>query len=208
MTISVSLLTIYSISSRAAEICNTVIECRTLQSKVEERLKILEAAPLVLIDNIARYGDGTPVLLSISDAYKFCEEKELQLPTVRELAFFAQNLGAKGNSETGYPEINIKKELVQKEIEEKKKTGWTLILRYKVDDSRAHNQDDNGIEVVDFYYSSLGYKRPTDDSGNYSFWSRSQQGNSDSFLVLDGTNGNFINRRYGNVAAVRCIPKT
>lgn len=101
------------------------------------------------------------------------------MPTAREFALYAQNLGAQGISETA-------------------KDGYYLV---KGSDS-AGNPDH-------FYFSYKGYQRPAGDLGNYWFWSSSvHPDDSDYAYYLYGDDGHvYYGYRSSDVviSAVRCV---
>ncbi len=130
--------------------------------------------------DIARNADGSMSQMSLDDAIKYCESRGQRLPRAREFAEFASSLGAAGISQTA-------------------KYGYRQV--------EARNADEKLGEKVDrFYYSNLGYKRPSGDWGNHWFW-------SSSVIEVSSVNGFYFNGYSGGIDynvrfdwnAVRCI---
>ena len=125
-------------AARAGEICDTVAACRALQAALDARL-------LMLLDNAPNLTDvaSDTDRMNQFDAYWYCQHLGQRLPTARELAIYAQSLGAQGISETA-------------------KDGYDLI---KGSDTTGYPDH--------FYFSSKGYHRPAGDTGIRFFWSSS-----------------------------------
>lgn len=131
-----------------------------------------------LFPEIVRKADGSVARMSDQEAYYHCLSLNAHLPTVRELALYAQSLGAAGIAaerlDNSYGFINAK-------------------------NADRYRQDD------DFYYSNEGYQRPNGELGDISFWSSSENPLELTRFYLDGVTGKIDNHFFGHRAAW-CIP--
>jgi hypothetical protein len=163
--------------AQAAELCNTIDACRALQTEVEARLAVLIKNSAPNLTDIAKNADGSVRHMTQYDADNYCRSQGQRLPTARELALYAQSLGAQGISETA-------------------KDGYDLV---KGSDSAGH--PDN------FYFSNQGYQPPAGDLGKSWFWSSSlHPDHSDWPYSLKASEGKFEYFYLGfDFAAVRCV---
>lgn len=104
--------------------------------------------------------DGSYMLMSQIVAEEYCAMQGTRLPTVRELAIYAQSLGASGLKETSFAQKPVTDTQVQQEITQMKTQGYTAITVI------SENQ-----EFVDFYYNPSGYKAPTGALAYNNIWS-------------------------------------
>src|SRR5258708_7728480 len=86
-------------TARAGEVCETVSSCRILQAKIEARLAVLLKG-LPSLTDIQKDADGHVLLMDHYDANVYCKKRDQRLPRARELALYAQSLGAEGISQT------------------------------------------------------------------------------------------------------------
>lgn len=107
------------------------------------------------LSEIAKNPDGTVKLMMYPEAVRYCSQQGGRLPTGREFSILSINHGAAGI---------IERSQIKNEKEEAKilKKGYILIIQRELNGS-----------IDEFYFSSVGYKRPQGDLGKYSFWSSS-----------------------------------
>jgi hypothetical protein len=110
--------------------------------------------------------------VNLQQARKICLEKGMRLPTIRELAAYAQlHWGVKGIMEPS-PELkdeSFRDPAVHFETEQMKEKGFYPIYK-KINASNRYEVDN---KVVDFYYSTEGANRYSDHWDNVKFWSSS-----------------------------------
>lgn len=179
LTVGLMMLGLFAASAQAGEVCDTIEECEKLETKLEARQAELQKDVTPELTGVLR----TRVYQQI--ARRTCAEKDMRLPTARELALVAQSLGAQGISET-------------------KKYGYYLVKG----SDRAGNPDY-------FYYSPKGYKRPVGALGRKSFWSSSIHPQTSRYAYrLIGKNGvihdahRLSSVSHGDISrinAVRCV---
>lgn len=132
-----------------------------------------------ILTDLAKREDGSLVIIrDYENADKYCRQQGTRAPTARELALYAQSLGAQGISET--PE-----------------EGYVLIEAVDVD-----GKEDR------FYYSSKGYIQPGGDFGGINVWSSSKIKNRDSVWGQHSEDGDLIaSTREPPSSAIRCTVK-
>ncbi|MFN8943765.1 MAG: hypothetical protein ACK5WZ_03980 [Pseudobdellovibrionaceae bacterium] len=166
-----------AVSGYAADVCSTLAECQQLKTQlaasllaVNARIRALQPSPQPQIGDFARHNDGSIRHMTQVTAIGYCKFKGQHLPTVRELAQWAQSMGATGISETA-------------------QNGYSGLT--------ARNDDG---DKDNFYFSRTGYKRPNEvwsSSTDTYFWSSSVSSNDSDFaFFLDGNYGtiNYISR--------------
>tara|TARA_Y100000590_G_scaffold445177_1_gene576939 strand:- start:1067 stop:1573 length:507 start_codon:yes stop_codon:yes gene_type:complete len=120
---------------------------------------------------------GTGV--SHDQAIKICSEKGMRLPTVRELALYAESRGAQGISETEKPR------------------------HYLIKGSDAEGNSDP------FYFSYKGYEPPEGELGEYWFWTSSIPSDyTPVAYLLMGKYGDItysVRNYFFRHIAVRCV---
>jgi len=135
-------------------------------------------------------------------ADSYCKSIKSRLPTLRELALYAQTLGAKGIRETHFKNVDMSKPQVQAEIKQMEGLKYDAI--YKGFGEKI---------VVDFYYSHKGYLHPEGDLGRYLYFSSTIGPESSSFaFLLNGYSGDIhdefrddaTDHKY-NYHAIRCV---
>lgn len=113
------------------------------------------------------------------EAERICRDRNMRLPTARELALVVQyEHGAEGISET------------------------------KKDEYRLIRGTDGAGNPDHFYFSNKGYKRPAGHLGNHWFWSSSvHPDGSNNTYKLDGYDGEIydVSRTFTYFNAVRCV---
>jgi len=112
---------------------------------------------------LPRDPDGKVSYLNEVDAVQYCSDLGTRLPTIRELALYAQSLGAKGIRETAHVGVASTDSAVQAEIAQMKGDHYEAI--YTLNSSKEM--------TVDFYYSYAGFKVPTGDLGYFWLYSSS-----------------------------------
>jgi hypothetical protein len=144
--------------------------------------------------NIVKDAQGNTVYLNHKDAAQYCEQLAATLPSTRQWAQYAHDLGALGIQETAFMNTSVNSPEVKLETEQMAKNGYMALYR--------HN---NSQEVViDFYYSFKGYKRPANELGSNLFWTSNDIAFSQlRFYVFDGDSGGFGGRV--NIAPIRCL---
>lgn len=151
------------------------------------------------LGDVVRNTDGNVSRMNQVEAKRVCIEKNLRLPTARELAIHAQTLGARGIRETKFPDAVSTDAEVKAEIEQMRLDGYHPI--FKINSSTRM--------AVDFYYENGGYNRPEGDHGQYSFWSSSlilSPPRTIEVYSLNGYDGAIQADVRGNPAgAVRCV---
>ncbi len=152
-----------------------------LEKRVEELTRLVGNKPAVtpVFSEIAKDKNGNVLLMDMIDAARYCKELGMRLPTVRELALYAQSLGAAGISET-------------------RKEGFYLIRG-----ENAENKPDF------FHFSHNGYKQPQGDLGNYWIWSSSfNAADLRGVYGLRGSTGEVVDAfRWlkDDTSTVRCV---
>lgn len=86
----------FGLHAKAAEVCETLTECRDLQRKVETRIRTLLEVPE--LTDLVLGGNGYPGVGTWRVADNYCRANGMRLPTTRELALVAQSMGARGIS--------------------------------------------------------------------------------------------------------------
>jgi len=153
-------------------------------------------AQSVSLEDIVRNTDGSAMLMSQIVADEYCLMQGSRLPTIRELAVYAQSLGARGIRETAYPEQALTSPAVKAENEEMQNEGYTSRI----------DKVSRGQVVVDFYFSSTGYKTPPGELGQYSLWSATGALTPSEAFELSLVNGNInLYDRYHDPLVVRCV---
>ena len=184
--LSLAVLSLVSLTAKAQEVakeekavCDTVNSCKEHIKKAEMQLAKLTKNLAPNLSDIAKDEEGNVLHLNQLDAEKYCKEQGMRLPTIRELALYAQSLEAAGISETKKEEL------------------------YLVKGSDAAGNSDH------FYFSHKGYKRPKGDLGKYWFWSSSVHPDyTFSAYVLNGNNGDVgldVSSYINDFNAVRCV---
>ena len=163
--------------AQAGEICDTIDSCSALDAKLQARLAVHLNNTAPSLSDIARNADGSVRRMTQYDAENYCRNQGERLPTVRELALYAQSLGAQGISETAKAGYYVVKEL------------------------------DGAGSPANFYFNSQGYVRPTGELGNLgSFWSSSvYPGVSDVAYGLIAGDGDIGAGRRSALDVVRCV---
>jgi hypothetical protein len=133
-----------------------------------------------VLTDIAKNADGSVLHLNQYDADSYCRNQGQRLPTARELALYAQSLGARGVSDTP-------------------KVGYELV-----------NGSDSAGHPDNFYFCYLGYKMPPGGVENNmnSFWSSSvDPDHSNVAIALSGYQGVLVgfDRSFAGMGAVRCV---
>jgi hypothetical protein len=106
-----------------------------------------------IITDVLRDGLGHPRSLSQNGAAWYCAHHGAHLPSAREYAEYAANLGAAGIRETAYPGISTDDPRVKAEAEAMSKDHYIQIY---TEDYLA----DGAPTVVGFYYSAAGFHDP------------------------------------------------
>jgi hypothetical protein len=134
------------------------------------------------LTDIVKDTDGLIRGMTQYEAKNYCRSQGQRLPTIRELALYAQSLGARGISET--PEV-----------------GYHPVKGF---DSSGH--PDN------FYYSNYGYQRPAGDLAKVIWSSSvgpydydENDGPADFVQTLDSKWGYITQQRSYSTFAVRCV---
>jgi hypothetical protein len=129
------------------------------------------------------------------DAY--CKQRGARLPTVRQLAMYAQSQGAKGIRRTEFENLPGSDARVKNEIEEMKQERYYPIFR----------SDD--FRLIDFYYSSEGYRPPSGEEGRRWIRSRSYHQVIVTPYILLGDSGEIAYEYWRNpnfsLEALRCL---
>lgn len=141
--------------------CQTLEECWALAEIVDARIKKLLVSAAPRLDDIARNVDGSVKMMNQNEAIKYCAEKNLTLPTARELVLVSESLslGASGIRRTRYPDTIYSRDDVQAEIKAMRKDNFLPIY-----------SGDAALPVVGFYFNHRGYEGSL---GDYWFWSSS-----------------------------------
>ncbi len=184
-----------------------ILALTSLQTAHAQNLNSIE------LTEIIKRSDWKHLILNATDADKMCKENGFsRLPTVRDLAQYAQTLGAKGIRETAFPSASTVDPLVQNEMTQMRKDGY-----FPVYVRRGH--DDSGwLRGVSFYYNHSGYQPPTmtDNEGtdewfhwiysaSHVFYGRSYVLNDDSGeLILVDVDG-FNYQELSNDVSIRCV---
>jgi uncharacterized protein (TIGR02145 family) len=184
------LLGLFTISAQAKEVCDTIKECRQLQSKVEARLiKLLKNTTPELTEVLESH-------VTQAEAKMICARKGMRLPTARELALFSQSRGAQEIQEI---HKDIHKDIIDTKMNNDEpffKDGAILIK----------GRDKMGNPDY-FYYNFNGYKHP-DEEVNYKFWSsstRPESEYSDYYYLMDTNEGLITSDWRGYRYSVRCV---
>lgn len=138
------------------------------------------------LSELIRDSDDTVKLVRQFDGDRLCRNQGNRLPTIRELALYAQSLGAEGISETPRP-------------------GFKLI-----EGADAIGRADN------FYFSAKGYRPPAGELSEYYWWSSSPShvtdwhGDAVGAYVFDSKTGRlgvaqYLYMSYYIYEAVRCL---
>lgn len=169
-------------AARAGEVCDTVESCRALQARVKSRLATLLDGIAPRLIGLARNPDGRARRMDHHGADRYCRDKGQRLPTARELARYAQGLGAQGISAT--PNA----------------------------DFRPVRGSDPAGNSDPFHFSLKGYRPPPGDLGEVFLWSSSVDPvHSDYAYILFGADGEIepLERDrdgyYFANGAVRCV---
>jgi hypothetical protein len=117
-------------ADQSGDPCHTLETCRELQARVATRISEILKALAPDLGDFARHPGGVEKLMTYYDAEAYCHEQGQRLPTVRELAAYAQTQEAQGISEVP-------------------KSGYFYV-----------QGTDQGGNPDSFYYSSLGYRWP------------------------------------------------
>jgi hypothetical protein len=138
------------------------------------------AAGAPRLGDIPRDPDGSVSFMSEPDADQYCRSQGTRLPTIRELALYAQSLGALGIRETTHIGEVETDSAVQTEIAQMKGDGYEAIFTL----------NSAGQPTVDFYFSHSGYRAPPGDLGAFWLYSSSVAALSptDNY-TLSSTNG-------------------
>lgn len=132
---------------------------------------------------ILRNADGSVREMTQREARTACPATT-HLPTIRELAQESQARGARGILEVN--QVNP----------DNVPSGYDAL----------DSINPNGRADV-FYYNSLGYQPPNDDSGKYNFWTSSEvPGMGGIYYTMDGRNGGYGANPPGFwTRAVKCL---
>jgi hypothetical protein len=131
--------------------------------------------------------DSGACLMTLVNAKNYCARVGAHLPDIREFAKLSHSLGAKGilsGSETNT------------EYEGPDHDKLTGIFTQNTDNS-----------IDKFYYSSAGYRRPTDSLGNNLLWSSSRyyaHSDYDVYVFIEG-DGDIFRHDSTSYGAVRCV---
>lgn len=88
-------LALFSTSALArTELCHSLMECRELSRTLDSDVQKL------LNEKVPEFTDVLYAGVTFVEAHNICRKRGMRLPTPRELAEFAQKLGANGISET------------------------------------------------------------------------------------------------------------
>lgn len=125
------------------------------------RLKIivLLVAALSRVAVAVSFDDVAPKKMSYEQAYEYCANQKLRLPTIHEFADFAVSQGAVGILATDYPEQSAWDMRVTAEFERNYEKGYEQLV-YRRSGNYLH---------VDFYFNSRDYRAP-DASWSKTFW--------------------------------------
>lgn len=133
-----------------------------------------------ILGDLAKDEKGNVKTMNQYQAAEYCQSIGSRLPTVRELALYAQSLGADGISD-----------------------------RKEDDDyGTIYTRDIDGNIVVDFYFSFRRYHRPGGDLEDYWYWSSSVHPKyPDEAYLLSGYVGviTYDSRYHDHDYAVRCV---
>lgn len=173
--------------AHAEVVCETTESCRTqkmkMDTEINKRLEVLLHAKKVapkFLNGIARNADGSIVLVNQIDAERYCKKRGLRLPTVRELAKYAQNMGAEGISEVN-------------------KAGY----EYVAGRDKAGNPDN-------FYYNRDGYLDQKDFKEIFVWASNINTHDPFTSYAMSVSNGwisNSSRKEFVYTGSVLCVPR-
>lgn len=119
------------------------------------------------------------------------------LPSARDFALYATQLGAKGVRETAYSLLSFEGKRVEEEIERMKRESYYPIYR------------SNDFRRVHFYYSHEGYRPPSGEESRRWFRSRSYHQVVVNPYVFLGYSGEIVYEYWSSLkqdlSAVRCL---
>jgi hypothetical protein len=192
--------------SRMSLACPTIERC---QSEIFAAQRYLE----FYISEALSIGEGTaPILKTYREAESYCQiNYGGRLPTVRELAIYAQSLGARGIRESKYAGLRAAYPQVVAEEAQMYSDGYQAV--------EVPLEGDPTQGAIAFYYDGSGYKPPGNDFGNVFFWSSDYLPGGwvplaakGAVFKLDGKSGRFGSERYLDlitnsrlIGAVHCI---
>ncbi len=141
-------------------------------------ISVAESQTSIIADT-AKNSDGSVKLMNYQDALDHCTRQEMRLPSARELAELSQSLGAKGIKETIFPNTKVNDE-VRAERTQNLSQGYYAI----------YSTNAKGEQTIDFYFSESGYQKPSNELGEFWFWSSSHiSTNKNVVYGLSGSEG-------------------
>ena len=178
-----SLALVATLNAQAQQLsppCTSAADCRARIAQGQTTLNTFLAGQAPTFLDIVKDADGSVKYMNQYDAVQYCAAQGAHLPSARELARLSMSLGAKGISEVTAPKPDIS--------------------YYKIS---AKNADGS---LDEFYFSYVGYQRPTSELGNNWFWSSSVGSvNSDFGFLLSGYGGDVFNYYRNSRVPVRCV---
>lgn len=141
--------------------------------------------------DLARHADGSVYYMNHRDALEYCRREGSRLPSIDELVLYAESLGAKGiaKADGGLPDSSYYRIRILAEVNEYglyPNWGPSIKDQYK------------------FWFSHEGYRRPTGDLGNESFWSSTLKYSFTPYY-LDGRDGEILDQLNSTELAVLCV---
>ena len=164
----------------AQPVCNGLADCQALREQADVRIRELEVGPFPNFLDIAKDSDGKVIKMNPLDAKDYCAKKGTRLPTAREFAKLSMSLGSEG--------------LIDDDT-----CHYTPC-------HQVHQFPWNDLKEDIFIYSSVGYRRPSGDLGNHSFWSLSHgMGTGPGWYYFNGYDGDIEQGNNWGKRAVLCL---
>jgi hypothetical protein len=108
------------------------------------------------------------------EATAYCKNLGMRLPTAREYAKYAQSLGAKGVRETAFASASINDPRVKEEIAKNSNEKFFAVFKSPVFETYTdYPQTPDSRILIDFYYSSDGYTKPSGARLDDRYWTSS-----------------------------------
>lgn len=190
---------LYPTHVNAGEILSPCKSCHALQVLNNECLEKHSSDAIPNLTDAVRSESGELYLANQNYANDYCLSQGLRLPTAREFALYAQNLGAHGIRETAFQGSIITSIEVKTEIAQMENDGYFQILIPVLTHELPF--------IIDFYFNPTGYRRPGGDIGNPGiFWTSSSgsHGPLDAYAIRadDGFFKSFPKTSRG---WIRCV---
>jgi hypothetical protein len=175
-TLVLMMVGLFATSVQANEVCDTIEDCQSLKARVERRLAELLNEVTSELTGILNTG------LIHYEAERICKEKNMRLPTARELVL----------------EAIARKVLPLDAISETRQAGYRHI--------RGTDAEGN---PDDFYLNDEGYQRPEGNLGRFWVWSSSLIPDDSLYAYIFGGYSGDVSRAvrsiYNSYSAVRCV---